>query len=66
MDGTGSPSGAGHPVTTGLLDLDTLVTLGRLNTESFAWEFDVTLAGAGVSVGLPPAASAAVPLTTTN
>ena len=30
-----------------LLGLDTLVTLGGLDTESSAWEFDVTLASAG-------------------
>ena len=59
VDGTDGPKVAlwSSETTTDLLDLDTLVTLGGLNTESFAWEFDVTLASAGVSVGLPPAAS---------
>ena len=40
-----------------LFGLDTLVTLGGLDTESSAWEFDVTLASAGDPVGVPPAAS---------
>ena len=59
VDGTGGPKEVlwSSEASTVLHDLDTLVTLDGLDTESSAWEFDVTLASAATSVGLPPAAS---------